>query len=115
MENCASYHNFPDGDGIQSQANSLLFSISLTTERIQTILANNFVNTTITPYNHNIITTTNNKNDYNGSEMDIHGSDLDPILNWKTLSNEEENGMAISVYIGIHVVIGLIGVVFNGW
>ena len=49
--------------------------------------------------------------------MDTEGSNLDLISNWKTVptTNEEENEMAISAYIGIHVVIGLIGVFFNGW
>ena len=47
--------------------------------------------------------------------MDKIGNDLDLFLNRKIATTEfEENGMAISEYIGIPVVTGLVGVFFNG-
>ena len=111
MESCASY--VTSNDVIQYQATMSIFAISSTTENFDRILTT----THISKYN-NIAGpkyTNNNNTDENRIEMDIEGSNLDLISNWKTVSNEEENEMAISVYIGIHVVIGLIGVFFNGW
>ena len=109
MESCASY--VTSNDVIQYQATMSIFAISSTTENFDRILTAHIskYNTTTPKY------TNNNNTDENRIEMDIEGSNLDLISNWKTVSNEEENEMAISVYIGIHVVIGLIGVFFNGW
>ena len=112
MESCASYvFNVTSTRAIQYQATMSIFAISSTTENFDRILTAHIskYNTTTPKY------TNNNNTDENRIEMDIEGSNLDLISNWKTVSNEEENEMAISVYIGIHVVIGLIGVFFNGW
>ena len=117
METCASYtFNFWANNTTQYQETTSIVPVYLTTMNLHTILTSNILKYPRTP-----ITTTNNNNnsnnDYNRSEMDTEGSNLDLISNWKTVptTNEEENEMAISVYIGIHVVIGLIGVFFNGW
>ena len=106
METCASYtFNIRASNSTQYQATT-------STESLGTILTSNILKYTSTTHKYN---NNNNNNVYNGTEMDIEGSNLDLISNWKTVANEEENEMAISVYIGIHVVIGLIGVFFNGW
>ena len=113
METCASYtSNIRANNSTQYQATASMFAVSSTTENLDTILTSHILKYTPTTHKYN---NNNNNNDYNRTEMDIEGSNLDLISNWKTVSNEEENEMAISVYIAIHVVLGLIGVFFNGW
>ena len=99
-------------DGMKSRKNVAILSIPILGEAIDVTFSNASLSTEIASYE----TTTNNinNNSHNRAEMAIHNDDLDPISNWKTVSDEEENGMATSVYIGIHVGIGLIGVVLNG-
>ena len=112
MNNCGFVIKNVIDDGIKSQKNVAILSIPMLGEAIDVTFSNTFLSTEIASYE----TTTNNinNNSHNRAEMAIHNDDLDPISNWKTVSNEEENGMATSVYIGIHVGIGLIGVVLNG-
>ena len=112
MNNCGFAIKNVIDDGIKSQKNVAILSIPILGEAIDVTFSNTFLSTEIASYE----TTTNNinNNSHNRAEMAIHNDDLDPISNWKTVSNEEENGMATSVYIGIHVGIGLIGVVLNG-
>ena len=113
METCSSYtFNIRVHNSTQYQATTSIFAVSSTTENLDTIWTSHNLKYTPTTHKYN---NDNNINDYNRTEMDIEGSNLDLISNWKTVSNEEENKMAISVYIAIHVVIGLIGVFFNGW
>ena len=109
MEYCASYHNiiYPD-NAKDPQLNHSKISPNLTSKGVvDHITTTIFPSTAMLQNNHNT-------DGYNHAAMDIQGNGLDLISNWKAESNEEENGMAISVYVGIHVVIGLIGVVFNG-
>ena len=102
---------------IQSIQNDVIENLSISSipilrEDFGFSLQNNFLSTEITSYEGS--NNSNNNNSHNGTEMTIHNRDLDPISNWKTVANEEENGMATSAYIGIHVGIGLIGVILNG-
>ena len=107
MEYCASYLNIYPGIDKYSQLNHSKMSLNLTSKKVDHISSTIFPSTAMLQNNHNT-------DGYNHAAMDIQGNGLDLISNWKAESNEEENGMAISVYVGIHVVIGLIGVVFNG-
>ena len=112
MKFCAFDIQSIENDGMKNQQNVLFSSIPILGEELGVSLQNNFLSTEITP--HEASNNSNNNNSHNGTEMTIHNRDLDPISNWKTVSNEEENGMATSAYIGIHVGIGLIGVILNG-
>ena len=112
MNNCGFDITNVIEDGMKSRKNVAILSIPILGEAIDVTFSNTSLSTEIASYE----TTTNNinNNSHNRAEMAIHNDDLDPISNWKTVSDEEENRMATSVYIGIHVGIGLIGVVLNG-
>ena len=111
MEYCASYLNISPGNDKDSQFNHSNVFFRLPNERVHYTTSTVFsITTTTYQNNHN----TGGYNDYNHAETGLQGNGLDLISNWKAELNEEENGMAISVYVVIHVVIGLIGVVLNG-
>ena len=111
MKNCVFHIRNMANDG-KDEENTSIFPITRLGNGIDVGLPNTFLSTEIAPYG--ISTNNNSNNNSNRTGMAIHNSDLDLISNWKTVSNEQENGMATSAYIGIHVGIGLIGVVLNG-
>ena len=112
MSNCGLLIQNLLNDVIKSQKNVSILSNPLQGGEIDITSPNTFLSTEIAPYETS--SNNNNNNSHNLAEMAIYNDDLDPISNWKAVSNEEENGMATSVYIGIHVGIGLIGVILNG-
>ena len=109
MEYCITYNTLRSTNDTHYELNNVsIWNPFMTTIREDQITSTTFPITTILKNNHQ------SDDDQHNLEMDIKEDDLDPFSNWQTESNGEERGTPISVYIVTHVMIGLIGVIFNG-
>ena len=79
-----------------------------------TITREDHITSTIFPITAILKNNHQSDDDQHNLEMHIKEDGPDPFSNWQTESNDEEKRTSISVYIVTHVMIGLIGVIFNG-